>query len=120
MYKQANILIAHYTCLTCQHFVVVESTKDGTFTEPRECTHCKGKLCMSLVHNKCDFADKQWIKVRISNDIYTIIHVISVQVLTYYSYKRPKMRYPKEKPLILSVYSLMMTWWMLQDQETRY
>jgi DNA replication licensing factor MCM4 len=61
--------VAFFRCLTCSHTVQVEIDR-GRIEEP---SHCPRDVCasvgtMSLVHNRCEFADRQVIRLQETPD----------------------------------------------------
>ena len=58
---QPEMKAAHFQCSNCRDEVqiILENAK---VQEPKECTRCKAKLTMELVHNMSIFTDKQFIK----------------------------------------------------------
>eukprot|EP01117_Protostelium_nocturnum_P015574 TRINITY_DN6057_c0_g2_i1.p1 TRINITY_DN6057_c0_g2~~TRINITY_DN6057_c0_g2_i1.p1 ORF type:complete len:873 (+),score=313.57 TRINITY_DN6057_c0_g2_i1:103-2721(+) len=58
---------AWFSCLVCSNGMEI-SLHSGRFTEPKSCNNCNGKNCLALVHNRCVFTDKQWIKLQETPD----------------------------------------------------
>ncbi|XP_053206948.1 DNA replication licensing factor mcm4-like [Panonychus citri] len=58
---------AFFACSICQSTSSVEVDR-GRIPEPTLCTHCNTKYSYQLVHNMCEFMDKQQIKVQESPD----------------------------------------------------
>ncbi|KAL1748262.1 MCM2/3/5 family-domain-containing protein [Schizophyllum fasciatum] len=60
---------AFFRCLTCQHTVQVEIFR-GKIEEPAACPRdvCGAPGTMSLVHNRCEFADRQVIRLQETPD----------------------------------------------------
>ncbi|KAL1721505.1 MCM2/3/5 family-domain-containing protein [Schizophyllum commune] len=60
---------AFFRCLTCQHTVQVEIYR-GKIEEPASCPRdvCGAPGTMSLVHNRCEFADRQVIRLQETPD----------------------------------------------------
>ena len=61
--------VAFFRCLACNHTVQVEIDR-GKIDEP---SHCPREVCgsvgtMSLVHNRCEFADRQVIRLQETPD----------------------------------------------------
>jgi len=61
--------VAFFRCLTCSHTVQVEIDR-GKIEEPARCPRdvCATMGTMSLVHNRCDFADRQVIRLQETPD----------------------------------------------------
>lgn len=60
---------AFFSCSVCGHSVLV-SIDRGKIAEPARCSReaCKSKDTMQIVHNRCNFADKQVIKLQETPD----------------------------------------------------
>ncbi|KIY49746.1 MCM-domain-containing protein [Fistulina hepatica ATCC 64428] len=60
---------AFFRCLTCSHTVQVEIDR-GKIEEPSRCPRevCASVGTMSLVHNRCEFADRQVIRLQETPD----------------------------------------------------
>lgn len=60
---------AFFKCTVCNHTVKVDIDR-GKITEPTQCPReaCKSKDSMSIIHNRCTFADKQVIKLQETPD----------------------------------------------------
>jgi DNA replication licensing factor MCM4 len=60
---------AFFRCLVCQHTVQVDIDR-GRISEPDRCPRdvCNSKGTMSLIHNRCDFTDKQVIRLQETPD----------------------------------------------------
>lgn len=60
---------AFFRCLTCQHTVQVEIYR-GKIEEPASCPRdvCGAPGTMNLVHNRCEFADRQVIRLQETPD----------------------------------------------------
>lgn len=60
---------AFFRCLTCSHTVQVEIDR-GKIDEPARCPRdvCASVGTMSLVHNRCEFADRQVIRLQETPD----------------------------------------------------
>lgn len=60
---------AFFVCSVCGHAVIV-SIDRGKIAEPAICSReaCKSKDTMQIVHNRCNFADKQVIKLQETPD----------------------------------------------------
>ena len=56
---------AFFRCLTCSHTVQVEIDR-GEIEEPARCPRdvCQSMGTMSLGHNRCEFADRQAIRLK--------------------------------------------------------
>ncbi|KAL4067424.1 MCM2/3/5 family-domain-containing protein [Scleroderma yunnanense] len=61
--------VAFFRCLTCSHTVQVEIDR-GKIEEPAKCPRdvCATLGTMSLVHNRCDFSDRQVIRLQETPD----------------------------------------------------
>ena len=61
--------VAFFRCLTCNHTVQVEIER-GKIDEPARCPRdvCGTMGSMSLVHNRCEFADRQVIRLQETPD----------------------------------------------------
>jgi DNA replication licensing factor MCM4 len=62
-----DLRVAHFECSLCG--AAVEVTIDhAQIDEPTQCTACTQKRCMAIVHNRCQFADKQIVKLQEAPD----------------------------------------------------
>ena len=61
--------VAFFRCLTCSHTVQVEIDR-GKIEEPARCPRdvCASIGTMSLVHNRCEFADRQVVRLQETPD----------------------------------------------------
>ena len=61
--------VAFFRCLTCSHTVQVEIDR-GKIEEPARCPRdvCGSVGTMSLIHNRCEFADRQVIRMQETPD----------------------------------------------------
>lgn len=61
---------AFFRCAVCQH-TVQEEIDRGRINEPTACPRdqCNSKGTMTLIHNRCDFADKQVIRLQETPDV---------------------------------------------------
>lgn len=61
--------VAFFRCLTCHHTVQVDIDR-GKIEEPTRCPRevCASVGTMSLVHNRCEFADRQVIRLQETPD----------------------------------------------------
>ncbi|KIO11065.1 hypothetical protein M404DRAFT_994735 [Pisolithus tinctorius Marx 270] len=61
--------VAFFRCLKCSHTVQVEIDR-GKIEEPAKCPRdvCEAVGTMSLVHNRCDFSDRQVIRLQETPD----------------------------------------------------
>ena len=61
--------VAFFRCLTCAHTVQVEIDR-GKIEEPARCPRdvCASVGTMSLIHNRCEFADRQVIRLQETPD----------------------------------------------------
>lgn len=61
--------VAFFRCLTCQHTVQVEIDR-GKIEEPARCPRdvCGSIGTMNLIHNRCEFADRQVIRLQETPD----------------------------------------------------
>jgi DNA replication licensing factor MCM4 len=64
-----EMLIAHFKCssLNCQNFKVVR-LKNGVIEEPTSCDRCHQKMTFQIVHNLCQYGDKQMVKIQETPD----------------------------------------------------
>ncbi|KAG5642091.1 hypothetical protein DXG03_003615 [Asterophora parasitica] len=64
-----DMKVAFFRCLTCSHTVQVEIDR-GKIEEPARCPRdvCASVGTMSLVHNRCEFADRQVIRLQETPD----------------------------------------------------
>ena len=64
-----DMKVAFFRCLTCSHTVQVEIDR-GKIEEPSKCPRdvCASVGTMSLVHNRCEFADRQVIRLQETPD----------------------------------------------------
>ncbi|KAI1792411.1 MCM-domain-containing protein [Ganoderma leucocontextum] len=64
-----DMKVAFFRCLTCNHTVQVEIER-GKIDEPGRCPRdvCATVGSMSLVHNRCEFADRQVIRLQETPD----------------------------------------------------
>ncbi|KAF8902618.1 cell division control protein 54 [Gymnopilus junonius] len=64
-----DMKVAFFRCLTCSHTVQVEIDR-GKIEEPHQCPRdvCASVGTMSLVHNRCEFADRQVIRLQETPD----------------------------------------------------
>ncbi|KAF8186431.1 hypothetical protein BJ912DRAFT_1043153 [Pholiota molesta] len=64
-----DMKVAFFRCLTCSHTVQVEIDR-GKIEEPARCPRdvCAFIGTMSLVHNRCEFADRQVIRLQETPD----------------------------------------------------
>ncbi|ETW77342.1 hypothetical protein HETIRDRAFT_156569 [Heterobasidion irregulare TC 32-1] len=64
-----DMKVAFFRCLTCSHTVQVEIDR-GKIDEPAQCPRdvCASPGTMSLVHNRCEFADRQVIRLQETPD----------------------------------------------------
>ncbi|KAF9238126.1 MCM2/3/5 family-domain-containing protein [Melanogaster broomeanus] len=64
-----DMKVAFFRCLTCSHTVQVEIDR-GKIAEPARCPRdvCGSVGTMSLVHNRCEFADRQVIRLQETPD----------------------------------------------------
>ncbi|KIJ37049.1 hypothetical protein M422DRAFT_178459 [Sphaerobolus stellatus SS14] len=60
---------AFFRCLTCSHTVQVEIDR-GRIAEPQRCPRdlCRSEGTMNLIHNRCEFADRQIIRLQETPD----------------------------------------------------
>jgi len=64
-----DMKVAFFRCLTCSHTVQVEIDR-GKIEEPAKCPRdvCASVGTMTLVHNRCEFADRQVIRLQETPD----------------------------------------------------
>lgn len=60
-----DMKVAFFRCLTCSHTVQVEIDR-GRIEEPGRCPRdvCASEGTMTLVHNRCEFADRQVLRLQ--------------------------------------------------------
>ncbi|TFK75716.1 MCM-domain-containing protein [Pluteus cervinus] len=65
-----DMKVAFFRCLTCSHTVQVEIDR-GKIEEPARCPRdvCASVGTMSLVHNRCEYADRQVIRLQETPDV---------------------------------------------------
>ncbi|KAG6883691.1 hypothetical protein C0992_008117, partial [Termitomyces sp. T32_za158] len=65
-----DMKVAFFRCLTCSHTVQVEIDR-GKIEEPARCPRdvCASVGTMSLIHNRCEFADRQVIRLQETPDV---------------------------------------------------
>jgi len=65
-----DMKLAFFRCLTCSHTVQVEIDR-GKIAEPMRCPRdvCASVGTMSLVHNRCEYADRQVIRLQEIPDV---------------------------------------------------
>ncbi len=56
-----------FSCIVCQATSIVPKRNDKV-DEPKTCANCKAKGSVSIIHNRCTFTDKQWIKLQETPD----------------------------------------------------
>ena len=54
---------AHFKCTACNHRQCVPVYR-SSIEKPEECQNCKTKKCFELIHNMCQFGDKQHVKLQ--------------------------------------------------------
>ncbi|CAD6893383.1 unnamed protein product [Tilletia controversa] len=61
---------AFFRCLVCNHTVLVEIDR-GRINEPARCPRdvCNSQGSLSLIHNRCEFADRQVIRLQETPDV---------------------------------------------------
>lgn len=52
---------ALFKCLHCREETTV-ALQNAKIQQPTDCRNCKHKDCLELIHNLCQFTDKQYIK----------------------------------------------------------
>ncbi|KAK9447482.1 MCM2/3/5 family-domain-containing protein [Limtongia smithiae] len=59
-----------FKCAVCSHIVIVDVDR-GVVNEPTTCPRlaCKSQNSMQIVHNRCEYADKQVIKLQETPDV---------------------------------------------------
>ncbi|KAK4689645.1 DNA replication licensing factor MCM4, partial [Tremellales sp. Uapishka_1] len=64
-----DMISAFFRCLVCQHTVQVEIDR-GRISEPQQCPRdvCGSEGTMSLIHNRCEYTDKQVIRLQETPD----------------------------------------------------
>lgn len=65
-----DMKLAFFRCLVCHHTVTVEIDR-GRITEPQRCPRdlCNQLGSLSLIHNRCEFADRQVIRLQETPDV---------------------------------------------------
>lgn len=65
-----DMKVAFFRCLVCHHTVQVEIDR-GRITEPQRCPRdvCNQLGSLSLIHNRCEFADRQVIRLQETPDV---------------------------------------------------
>ncbi|KIL69358.1 hypothetical protein M378DRAFT_1054748 [Amanita muscaria Koide BX008] len=65
-----DMKVAFFKCLTCSHTAQVEIDR-GKIEEPARCPRdvCGSVGTMSLIHNRCEFADRQVIRLQETPDV---------------------------------------------------
>ena len=58
-----SMSVAFFRCQKCGESVKVANDR-GRIEEPTSCTKCSAKFQMELVHNRCEFMDKQLVKLQ--------------------------------------------------------
>lgn len=58
---------AFFKCIICEFVTTVEVYR-GRIAQPTLCTNCNTNHCFRMVHNRCEFTDKQCIKLQESPD----------------------------------------------------
>lgn len=56
--------MAVFGCSVCG-VEVTQAVKSGVVDEPSACPGCQGKWTMRLTHNRCQFRDKQLVKMQV-------------------------------------------------------
>jgi DNA replication licensing factor MCM4 len=64
-----EMIIAHFKCssINCANIKIVR-LKNGIIEEPTDCDKCRQKMTFSIVHNLCQFGDKQIVKIQETPD----------------------------------------------------
>ena len=64
-----EMLIAHFRCssINCGNIKVVR-LKNGIIEEPTSCERCHQKITFQIVHNLCQYGDKQMVKLQETPD----------------------------------------------------
>ncbi|KAN0015485.1 hypothetical protein ACTFIU_008218 [Dictyostelium citrinum] len=58
---------AFFMCAVCEA-TFHATVEKGKIQEPSECSNCKSKQSLSIIHNRCLFGDKQYIKLQETPD----------------------------------------------------
>jgi len=58
-----DLRVAHFECVDC-HQSETKTVERGRITEPTVCPNCRARNTMALIHNRCIFTDKQYIKLQ--------------------------------------------------------
>ena len=68
--KLIATFLAFFRCLACSHTVTVDVDR-GQIAEPERCPRdaCNLQGSMSLIHNRCEFADRQVIRLQETPDV---------------------------------------------------
>lgn len=79
-----DMKVAFFRCLTCAHTVQVEISR-GRIEEPARCPRdvCASAGTLTLVHNRCEFADRQVVRLQETPDAVPdgqTPHTVSVSV----------------------------------------
>jgi DNA replication licensing factor MCM4 len=59
---------AFFKCTACEH-VTINDVIQGRIMEPQRCEFCNKKFTLQIVHNRCEFLDKQVIKLQEAPDM---------------------------------------------------
>eukprot|EP00123_Amoebidium_parasiticum_P018235 comp24139_c1_seq1/m.43894 comp24139_c1_seq1/g.43894 ORF comp24139_c1_seq1/g.43894 comp24139_c1_seq1/m.43894 type:complete len:824 (-) comp24139_c1_seq1:761-3232(-) len=60
--------VAFFRCMMCKATVEV-NLKRGRILEPESCENCNSKNTMEIIHNRCEFQDKQVVKLQEAPEI---------------------------------------------------
>jgi len=58
---------AFFSCSMCHHGEYI-AVVDGVLNESKRCERCQTRGSMTIIHNRCVFTDKQWIKLQETPD----------------------------------------------------
>lgn len=64
-----DMRVAYFVCSSCGHSMTVESIR-GNISEPTRCPRdgCGAQHSMTIIHNRCLFSDKQYVKIQETPD----------------------------------------------------
>lgn len=66
---------AFFRCYVCSFEMAVEIDR-GRIPEPSICRNCQTKYSMGLVHNRCQFTDKQMVKLQESPGMGSFVYFV--------------------------------------------
>lgn len=62
-----DLKVAFFRCSVCHHSLTV-SIERGRIEEPSSCPQCQTLASLELIHNRCSFSDKQYIRLQETPD----------------------------------------------------